>query len=49
MEVDIPSDPKDPLTKSSNNAEQSHEQEQEEEEEFLIMADIGHDIDQQTV
>ncbi|CAF0834323.1 unnamed protein product [Rotaria sp. Silwood1] len=49
MEVDTPSDPKDPLTKTSNNAEQSHEQEQEEEEEFLIMADIGHDIDQQTV
>ncbi|CAF4339558.1 unnamed protein product [Rotaria sp. Silwood2] len=43
MEVDTPSNTKDQSTKSSNNAEQ------EEEEEFLIMADIGHDIDQHTV
>jgi len=51
MDVDIPSDSKDQSATSLNNAEQSKEKEQEEEEEedFLIMADIGHDIDQQTV
>jgi len=51
MEVDTPSDTKDQSTISSNNAEQSKEKEQdkEEDEDFLIMADIGHDIDQQTV
>lgn len=45
MEVDPPS------IISSTNVEQSKEKEEEEEEEedFLIMADIGHDIDQQTV
>jgi hypothetical protein len=46
MEVETPSDIKDQPTTSSNNAEQSKE---EEDEELLIMADIGHDIDQQTV
>ena len=47
MEIDT----KDQLTTSSNNVEQSKEEEEEEEEEedFLIMADIGHDIDQQTI
>jgi len=51
MEIDTPSDTKDQSTISSNNAEQSKEKEQEEdeEEELLIMADIGLDIDQQTV
>jgi hypothetical protein len=50
MEIDTPSDTKDQSTISSNNAEPSKEKEQEDEdEEFLIMADIGHDIDQQTV
>jgi hypothetical protein len=48
MEVDTPSDVKDQATTSSNNPEPSKD-ENEEEEEFLIMADIGHDIDQQTV
>ena len=47
MEVDTPSDSKDQPTISSNNAEQSKEE--DEDEDFLIMADIGHDIDQQTV
>ena len=37
----------DPSTISSANVEPSKEE--EEEEDFLIMADIGHDIDQQTV
>jgi hypothetical protein len=50
MEIDTPSDTKDQSTISSNNAEPSKEKEQDDEdEEFLIMADIGHDIDQQTV
>jgi hypothetical protein len=50
MEVDPPSDIQDqPATSSTNNSEQSKEREEDEEEEFLIMADIGHDIDQQTV
>jgi hypothetical protein len=47
MEVDTPSDAKDQSTTPSNNAEQIKDE--EEEEDFLIMADIGHDIDQQTV
>ncbi|CAF0951091.1 unnamed protein product [Rotaria sordida] len=47
MEVDTPSNTQEQSIKSSNNAEQSKDE--EEEEEFLIMADIGHDIDQQTV
>ena len=47
MDVDPPSDKQDPSTASSANVEQCKEE--EEEEEFLIMADIGHDIDQQTV
>lgn len=47
MDVDPPSDRQEPSTMSSTNAEQAKEE--EEEEDFLIMADIGHDIDQQTV
>jgi hypothetical protein len=47
MEVDKPSDSKDQSTISSNHAEQAKEE--EEDEDLLIMADIGHDIDQQTV
>ncbi|CAF3173660.1 unnamed protein product [Rotaria socialis] len=43
MEVDTPSDIKNQPT---NDADQADE---DEEEDFLIMADIGHDIDQQTV
>ena len=46
MEVETHSDTQDSSMKPSNNAEQK---EDEQEEEFLIMADIGHDIDQQTV
>ncbi len=51
MDVDTPLDDKDQSTISSNDLEQSKEKEQkeEEEEDFLIMADIGHDLDQQTV
>ncbi len=51
MEVDTPLDAKDQSTIPSNNAEKSKEKDQDEsgDEEFLIMADIGHDIDQQTV
>jgi hypothetical protein len=48
MDVDTPSDSKDQSAISLKNTEQSKEKE-EEEEDFLIMADIGHDIDQQTV
>jgi hypothetical protein len=48
MEVDASSDSKDQSTVSTNNAEESKEGE-DEDEDFLIMADIGHDIDQQTV
>ncbi|CAF2109790.1 unnamed protein product [Rotaria magnacalcarata] len=43
MEVDAPSNIKN---QSTNDADQADE---DEEEDFLIMADIGHDIDQQTV
>lgn len=46
MDVDPPSDKQD---QSASNVEQSKVEDNEEEEEFLIMADIGHDIDQQTV
>ena len=50
MEVDAPSDNKEQYTLSSNNPEQqSKEEGEDEDEDFLIMADIGHDIDQQTV
>jgi hypothetical protein len=49
MEVDAPSNSRDQSTVSTNNAEQSKEEEEDEDEDFLIMADIGHDIDQQTV
>jgi len=51
MDVDTPSDSKDQSAISLNNTEKSkeNEQDEEEEEDFLIMADIGHDIDQQTV
>ena len=49
MEVDAPSDNKDQSTVSSNNAEQQSQEGEDEDEDFLIMADIGHDIDQQTV
>ncbi|CAF1599534.1 unnamed protein product [Adineta ricciae] len=49
MEVDAPSDTTDPPTNSLNTNEQSKPDDEQEDEEFLIMADIGHDIDQQTV
>ena len=39
----------DPPTNSPNTNEQSKPDDEQEDEEFLIMADIGHDIDQQTV
>ena len=46
MEVDPPVNNKN----SNENAEQSKADEDEDEyEDFLIMADIGHDIDQQTI
>ncbi|CAF1418117.1 unnamed protein product [Adineta steineri] len=44
MEIDTNNQP----TVSSNNTEELKENE-DEDEDFLIMADIGHDIDQQTV
>ncbi|CAF1187611.1 unnamed protein product [Adineta steineri] len=44
MEIDTNNQP----TISSNNTEELKENE-DEDEDFLIMADIGHDIDQQTV
>ncbi|UJR27327.1 hypothetical protein I4U23_008620 [Adineta vaga] len=47
MEVDAPSGTDDQPTTSTKNTEQPKDD--DEEEEFLIMADIGHDIDQQTV
>lgn len=50
MEVDPSSTTsKDQSTISTDNVEQSKDKEEEEEEDFLIMADIGHDIDQKTV
>ncbi|CAF1599061.1 unnamed protein product [Adineta ricciae] len=49
MEVDPPPDTTDPPTNSPNTNEQSKPDDEQEDEEFLIMADIGHDIDQQTV
>ncbi|CAF4288935.1 unnamed protein product, partial [Rotaria magnacalcarata] len=43
MEVDAPSNIKNQSTSDVDQADE------DEEEDFLIMADIGHDIDQQTV
>lgn len=46
MEGDTPSVIQD---QSTSNIDQATANDDEEEEEFLIMADIGHDIDQKTV